>query len=84
MKKWLFLFLTLFIFFSCKEVNNDQPNLSKWLISLIERDIDPDFEIKNDKTLNDSIQLKHKLNNAIQWSCHEKKVFSYSIIIKLD
>lgn len=67
MKKWLFLFLIFFIFFSCKEVNNDQPNLSKWLISLIERDIDPDFEIKNDKTLNDSIQLKYKLNNAIQW-----------------
>ena len=66
MKKWLFIFLTSFLFFSCKEVINDRSNPRKWLISLIERDIDPDFEIKNEEALDDSLLYKHKFINAIQ------------------
>ena len=55
MKKTLFLFLSLVIFFSCKEGVIEIKGFNLWLSSIIERDLESSFKLKNKVKLSDSL-----------------------------
>ena len=67
MKKSLFVFLSLVIFFSCKESVIEIKGFNLWLLSIIERDLEPSFKLKNKVKLSDSLFLSQQNGEKVEW-----------------
>ncbi len=67
MKKSLFVFLSLFIFFSCKDVDIEIKGFNLWLLSITERNIEPSFNFKNKAKLSDSLFLSQQNDEKVLW-----------------
>tara|TARA_B100000925_G_scaffold174023_1_gene131095 strand:+ start:395 stop:2581 length:2187 start_codon:yes stop_codon:yes gene_type:complete len=67
MKKSLFLFLSLFIFFCCKESSSKRKDLNPWLISILERDLEPNVDIRNQEIFSNTLPLKQRVDDTDAW-----------------
>ena len=67
MKKFFYVFLLFIVFFSCKENTDERNDLNSWLLSILERDLEPFVDIDNQETLSDSLVLIQRLDYAVEW-----------------
>ena len=67
MKKSLFIFLSLFTFSSCEEGTEETKGLNSWLLTILERDLEPNVDIRNRETFSDALPLTQQLDDAVAW-----------------
>jgi len=68
MKKYIFLSLLIFIFFSCLNSIDSKKDLNQWLLSIIDRDLENNFKIQKNEKNSNSILLKNLLEENVNLS----------------
>ena len=68
MKKYIFLPLSIFIFFSCLNSIDSKKKLNQWLLSIVDRDLDNKFKVKKNEKYFNSILLKNLLKENVNLS----------------
>ena len=68
MKKYIFLPLSIFIFFSCLNNIDSKKKLNQWLLSIGDRDLENKFKVKKNEKYFNSILLKNLLKENVNLS----------------
>ena len=67
MKKSLFLFLSLSIFFYCKEGSSKREDPNPWLLSILEGDLEQNVAVPNQEIFSDPLALTQRLDDSVGW-----------------